>query len=69
LKKEDSEVATNCSRLKLIASDGKMRITDVADAERSELSQKVGKLKLEFSDGKNILGHCFMKRQLALSNL
>jgi hypothetical protein len=46
LKKEDSEVATNCSRLKLIASDGKMRITDVADAERSELSQKVGKLKL-----------------------
>jgi len=33
LKKEGSEVATNCSRLKLLASDGKMRITDVADTE------------------------------------
>ena len=26
-------MATNCSRLKLMASDGKMRITDVADTE------------------------------------
>jgi len=34
LKKEGSEVATNCSRLKLQASDGKMRLTDVADTER-----------------------------------
>jgi hypothetical protein len=33
LRKEGSEMATNCSRLKLIASDGKMRITDVADTE------------------------------------
>ncbi len=33
LKKEGSEVATNCSRLKLLAVDGKMRITDVADTE------------------------------------
>ena len=34
LKKEGSEVATNCSRLKLQASDGKMRLTDVADTEQ-----------------------------------
>ncbi len=34
LKKEGSEVATNCSRLKLLASDGKMRSTDVADTEQ-----------------------------------
>ena len=34
LKKEGSEVATNCSRLKLIAIDGKMRHTDVADTEQ-----------------------------------
>ena len=34
LKKEGSEVATNCSRLKLLATDGKMRITDVADTEQ-----------------------------------
>jgi len=33
LKKEGSEVATNCSQLKLIASDGKKYLTDVADAE------------------------------------
>jgi len=34
LKKEGSEVATDCSRLKLIALDGKMRLTDVADTEQ-----------------------------------
>ncbi len=34
LKKEGSEVATNCSRLKLAATDGKMRMTDVADTEQ-----------------------------------
>jgi len=34
LKKEGSEVATNCSRLKMQAVDGKMRITDVADTEQ-----------------------------------
>ena len=33
LKKEGSELATNCSRLKLLAGDGKMRFTDVADTE------------------------------------
>ncbi len=33
LKKEESEVVTNCHRLKLIAQDGKLRITDVADVE------------------------------------
>ena len=27
-------MATNCSRLKLLATDGKMRITDVADTEQ-----------------------------------
>ena len=34
LKKEESEVATNCSRLKMQATDGKMRMTDVADTEQ-----------------------------------
>jgi len=34
LKKEGSEVATNCSRLKLVAIDGKMRLTDTADTEQ-----------------------------------
>ncbi len=33
LQKEGSQVVTNCHRLKLIAEDGKMRFTDVADVE------------------------------------
>lgn len=33
LKKEGSQVVTNCDKLKLIAADGKMYFTDVADTE------------------------------------
>ncbi len=33
LAKEGSQVVTNCNRLKLLAEDGKMRETDVADVE------------------------------------
>ena len=33
LNKEGSETVTKCNRLKLVAEDGKMRITDVADPE------------------------------------
>jgi hypothetical protein len=33
LKKEGSEVVTKCHRLKILAKDGKMRETDVADIE------------------------------------
>ena len=33
LGKEGSQLVTNCHRLKLPASDGKMRLTDVANAE------------------------------------
>jgi len=34
LIKEGNETVTNCNRLKLIAADGKMRKTDVADTEQ-----------------------------------
>lgn len=34
LKKEGFEPTTNCSQLKLRASDGKMRLTDIADTEQ-----------------------------------
>ncbi len=34
LVKEGNETVTNCNRLKLIAEDGKMRFTDVADTEQ-----------------------------------
>jgi len=34
LKEERVEVLTNCQQLKLLAEDGKMRFTDVADAEQ-----------------------------------
>ena len=33
LKAEGSQLATNCSQLKMKAEDGKMRLTDVADTE------------------------------------
>lgn len=33
LQKEDSQVVTNCNRLKMLAQDGKMRMTDAADIE------------------------------------
>jgi len=34
LKNEGNEKVTNCERLKMIAPDGKMRMTDVADTEQ-----------------------------------
>ena len=34
LKAEGNETVTNCHALKMIAADGKMRITDVADTEQ-----------------------------------
>lgn len=34
LKKEGNETVTNCHRLKMPASDGKMRLTDVANTEQ-----------------------------------
>jgi hypothetical protein len=34
LKEEGNETVTNCHQLKLLAKDGKMRLTDVADTEQ-----------------------------------
>ena len=34
LKEEGNETVTNCHALKMLASDGKMRLTDVADTEQ-----------------------------------
>ena len=34
LKKEGNETVTNCNQLKLLAADGKMRLTDVVDTEQ-----------------------------------
>jgi prophage antirepressor-like protein len=34
LKDEGNETVTNCNGLKMMAADGKMRITDVADTEQ-----------------------------------
>lgn len=34
LVKDGNETVTNCNRLKLLAEDGKMRLTDVADTEQ-----------------------------------
>lgn len=34
LRKEGNETVTNCNRLKMVAEDGKLRFTDVADTEQ-----------------------------------
>lgn len=34
LKAEGNETVTNCHQLKLLAADGKMRMTDIVDAEQ-----------------------------------
>ena len=48
LKKEGSELATNCSQLKLQAADGKRYLTDVADTEQVlRLIQSVPSKKAE----------------------
>ncbi len=41
LKKEGSQVVTNCHRLKLTAQDGKKYLTDVADAGCSAWTKTV----------------------------
>ncbi len=48
LAKEGNETVTNCNRLKMIADDGKMRLTDVADTEQLfRLVQSVPSKKAE----------------------
>ena len=45
LKKEGNETVTDCNRLKLLAEEGKMRDTDVADTEELfRLTQKIKKI-------------------------
>jgi prophage antirepressor-like protein len=34
LQNEGNQTVTNCERLKMLATDGKMRLTDVADTEQ-----------------------------------
>ena len=34
LKKEGNQTVTNCNQLKMLANDGKMRLTDVADQQQ-----------------------------------
>jgi hypothetical protein len=48
LKKEGNETVTNCHSLKMIAADGKQRLTDVADAEQLlRLIQSIPSPKVE----------------------
>ena len=42
LKKEGNETVTNCNQLKLLAADGKIRLTDVTDMERSFMMRADG---------------------------
>jgi predicted membrane-bound spermidine synthase len=48
LKEEGNETVTNCHQLKMLAMDGKMRLTDVADTEQVlRLIQSVPSKKAE----------------------
>jgi len=48
LKAEGSQLATNCSQLKLQSADGKYYLTDVADTEQLfRLIQSIPSLKAE----------------------
>lgn len=48
LSKEGNETVTNCNQLKMLASDGKMRSTDVADTEQLlRLIQSIPSPKVE----------------------
>ena len=48
LLKEGNETVTNCNQLKLLAEDGKMRLTDVADMEQlSVLAQTISSPRVE----------------------
>jgi hypothetical protein len=48
LKEEGNETVTNCHKLKMLAEDGKMRLTDVADTEQIfRLIQSVPSKKAE----------------------
>ncbi|MCO5230201.1 MAG: Bro-N domain-containing protein [Chitinophagales bacterium] len=48
LSKEGNETVTNCNRLKMLAEDGKMRFTDIADTEQLfRLIQSVPSKKAE----------------------
>jgi hypothetical protein len=38
LKKEGNETVTNCHGLKMMAADGKLRMTDVADTSNPKIS-------------------------------
>ena len=40
LIKEGNETVTNCNQLKLLAEDGKMRLTDVADTVQKMINQR-----------------------------
>ena len=46
LVKEGNQTVTNCNRLKLCASDGKLRLTDVADTEQRLLRLSMCKREL-----------------------
>src|SRR3990167_5797291 len=48
LKNEGNQTVTNCNQLKMLAPDGKMRLTDVADTEQIlRLIQSVPSKKAE----------------------
>ena len=54
LNKEGSETVTKCNRLKLVAKDGKMRITDVAGKKGGGIAKKARR-ELEAKTGRKVV--------------
>jgi len=54
LNKEGSETVTKCNRLKLVAKDGKMRITDVAGKKGGSIAKKA-RCELEAKTGRKVV--------------
>lgn len=52
LKAEGNETVTNCHQLKMLAIDGKMRLTDVADTfeQNQEIARRSDKVAGVFAD-------------------
>ena len=54
LKEEGNETVTNCHGLKMIATDGKMRLTDVADTEQAVKPETFDENKIVAAQGGNV---------------
>lgn len=71
LKQEGNQSVTDCHALKMVAADGKLRLTDVADTEQLfRPIQSTGNTRKEIEEktGKKVVSSQSAKKVLALKN-